>query len=309
MRLHLKNGAYYYVFRNKWTFLSREYAEALHLYAGLIAPNTGKLPPIIDRWLAGKTLATKTRSAYSVVANKLKVAFEEFRPEDVKPSHLYQLIAAKKITTGMAGHYRSVMVGVMQLCVEEGLIDVNPINEVKHYTSRSRDRYLTDEEYLSIHTKATPTLRAIMDVCYLTGQRIGDVLSIRYSDLTEDGIVFEQQKTKTRLCVEWSPDLRLIVANAKALHQSVKGLTLFHTRQGKPFSYNTVRTLWDRAVRYSAIEDAHMHDIRAKAATDAKKQGINSQALLGHKSEAVHLRYQRNKETPLVSPVRMIVSK
>ena len=147
-------------------------------------------------------------------------------------------------------------------------------------------------------------MRAIMDICYLTGQRIGDVLSIKYSDLSDEGIAFIQEKTSTRLTVAWSPDLRTAVDTAKSLHQSVKGMTLFHTRDGGKYSYSTIQTWWVRAKKYSGIENAHIHDIRAKSATDAKKQGVDSMALLGHKSESVHQRYLRHKESPVVQGIK-----
>lgn len=267
------------------------------------------MPDLIDRWLttrqlSDRPLAVKTFKSYSVVANRLKIAFAEFKPADVKPSHLYQYLTAKSVTTAMASHYRSVMMGAMQLAVEEGMIDANPIKEVKHFTSKTRDRYLSDGEYSAIRNKATPTLQSIMDITYLTGQRIGDVLCIRLSDLGREGITFTQQKTGTRLCVAWSPDLEESVKTAKRLHTSLKGFHLFHTRKGKPFSYWTIRTLWNRAAAAAGIEDAHLHDLRAKAATDMKKTGGDSKALLGHKSEQVHLRYLRDKETPIVQPVK-----
>lgn len=305
VRFHEKHGAFYYVFENKWNPLGRDYAEALKQYADLISPKTGKLPAIIDRWLENKEVAESTRKNYKMVAKRLKKAFEAFNPEDVKPSHFYQLIAAKGISDPMAGLYRSVMIGAMQLAVEEGAIDQNPIKEVKQYGSKKRGRYITDVEFKAIHDSASPTMRAIMTVLYLTGQRISDVKTIRYSQMTDEGIVFEQMKTKNRLCVAWSPELREAVAAAKSLHSSVKGLTLFHTRQGTVFSHSTIRTLWDRAVSKAGVVDAHIHDIRAKTATDAKKQGLDAKALLGHMSESSALRYQRSKETPIVEPVRM----
>lgn len=142
------------------------------------------------------------------------------------------------------------------------------------------------------------------DLCYLTGQRIGDVLTIKYADISDDGISFVQQKTGTRLTVAWSSDLRTAVDTAKSLHQSIKGMTLFHTRQGGKYSYNTIRTWWDQATERSGIENAHIHDIRAKSATDAKKQGVDSMALLGHKSESVHQRYLRHKDSPVVQGIK-----
>ena len=100
-------------------------------------------------------------------------------------------------------------------------------------------------------------------------------------------------------------DLKAAVDTAKALHKCLRGLTLFHTRQGKPFADWTIRTLWSRATEAAGIADAHIHDIRAKSATDAKAQGIDSRALLGHTTEGAHNRYLRSKEVPTVRPVKV----
>lgn len=305
-RMHLKHGGYYYVHRNKWTFLARDYGDALRIYAGIIAPKRGGFVALLDRYMAGLTLAPKTLKTYTVVANRLRTAFQEFEPSDIQPHHLYRYLSVKGVSRPMSAHYRSVMVGAMQLAVKEGLVAQNLMREVENFSSGKRDRYLTDAEFRAIRDKATPTLRSIMDLCYCTAQRIGDILAIRHSDLTEDGIAFKQQKTDTRLCVAWSPELEQAVKDAKALHQSLKGMTLLHTRQGTPFKYSTVRTLWDRACKAAKVENAHLHDIRAKAATDAKKQGIDSKALLGHKSDAVHQRYLRGKDVPIVQGLRRV---
>ena len=48
------------------------------------------------------------------------------------------------------------------------------------------------------------------------------------------------------------------------------------------------------------VEYAHLHDIRAKAATDAKAQGIDAQLVLGHGDAKMTERYLRLRETPLV---------
>lgn len=323
-KMHLSHGAYYFVKRSdgkvKWTFLSRDYPDALRKYAGLLAAVPGEMTTenrikqlratgmsgLLDRWYARITVAEKTRRTYGVVLERLRIAFAEFEPAQVKPMHFYQYITAKQITDGMASHYRSVMIGAMNLAVEEGLIDQNLMRAIKQYSVKSRDRYLTDAEFVAIYKVAQATLKVIMDLCYLTGQRIGDVMSIKFADLTEDGIAFQQEKTKTRLCVAWSKDLRDVVASAKALSVGVSGMTLLHTRKGAQYSYSTIRTWWDQAVKKSGIENAHIHDIRAKSATDAKKAGVNSMALLGHKSEAVHNRYLRSKETPIVTGIARV---
>jgi len=61
-----------------------------------------------------------------------------------------------------------------------------------------------------------------------------------------------------------------------------------------------VRDLFDRAAAKPGVENAHLHDLRAKSITDAKKQGLDPQALAGHITEAQTIRYIRDRETSSV---------
>ena len=308
-RLHEKHGAFYYVYRNKWEFLSRDYHDALRIYAGKIAPKTGGVPALLDRYIGQVELAESTLKTYKGCVAVLKTVFREFDPHQVRPTHFYQFITAKGISDAMAAHYRSVMVKAFQLAVEEGLVDQNLMKEIKHYSGGKRDREITWEEYDNIRSNASRTMQVMMDVAYLTGQRIGDVRRMLRSDIREDGVYVHQQKVKdVKLLIQWNPDLRAAIDSAILLHTNIRGMTLFHNRRGGILSYSTVRTWWDRACAKAGVEDANMHDLRAKAATDAKRQGIDSMALLGHSSEATHKRYLRGKEVKVVQGVRRVKS-
>lgn len=309
--MHFKHGRYYYVHRNKWTPLSRDFHVALQEYGRLVAPLQGGMADLIAKWLESvkPDVADSTWKTYAIAAERLKTALVEFGPADVKAKHVAALLDHHKATPAMANHMRNVLKQVFAKAVLHGDCDVNPVLFVKPNKDKKRDRYLTNPEFDAIRAKATPTLQAMMDICYLTGQRIGDVLAIRYADITEDGIYFRQQKTGNRVLVALTPDLAQAVATAKALHNNVRGLTLFHTRGGKPFAYWTVRTLWERATLAAGVEDARIHDMRAKAATDAKAQGLDSRTLLGHTTESSHSRYLRSKEIPVAQPVKLRQSK
>ncbi|RTL35068.1 MAG: integrase, partial [Rhodocyclaceae bacterium] len=138
---------------------------------------------------------------------------------------------------------------------------------------------------------------------YITGQRKGDVMGIRYSDITDRGLFVQQKKTGNRVLIAMSPDLEAAVQRARDLHKSVKGLTLFHKPNGEPLSETTMYGHWVRACKAAGVEDANFHDIRAAAATDAKAKGMDSKTLLGHTTESSHNRYLRSKEIPIAQPV------
>lgn len=310
-RLHFKHGRYYYVHRNKWTPLSKDFHVALTEYAKLMAPLQGGMVDLISKWLTviQPSVATSTYKTYVVAAEKLKTALVEFGPCDVKPKHVASLLEHHKSTPAMANTMRNVLKQVFARAVIAGDCDINPVQFVAPNKTAKRDRYLTDAEFDAIRNHASPTLRVMMDICYLTGQRIGDVLAIRYADITDAGIYFKQKKTHNRVMVAMTPDVTNAIAAARALHDNVRGMTLFHTRGGKPFSYWTIRTLWGRATLAAGIADAHIHDMRAKAATDAKSQGLDSRTLLGHTTESSHARYLRSKEIPTAQPVKLRQSK
>jgi integrase len=301
--VYRKHGAYYLVQRGKWLRLGTTEAEALRAYADRRETGGEMMSDLLTRWLNDAEIADKTRKTYAVIVRKLAKVMAEFRPAQVTARDVMAILHHHRATPATANHMRTVLINALEYAFREQIVERNVARDVRPLKTKTRDRYITDAEFAAIYEKATPTLRSIMDLCYLTGQRIGDVLAIRHADLTAEGIALKQQKTKHRMIVQWSPDLEIAVATAKALHASLRGLTLLHTRQGTPFSYSTVRTLWERACASAKVEDAHIHDIRAKAATDAKKQGIDSKALLGHASESSHLRYLRSRETAVAQPV------
>jgi integrase len=66
-----------------------------------------------------------------------------------------------------------------------------------------------------------------------------------------------------------------------------------------------VRSAFDRACKAAGIEDATLHDVRAKAATDAKKQGKNATALLGHSTESTTTRHLRDRTYQVVDGLEL----
>lgn len=301
--VYRKHSAYWYVKGGKWTRLGDELPAALVAYAKLKARPTEKMPGLLHRWLDDVEIAPSTRKTYAVIVRQLSEILAEFDPHELTAREITALMYHHRKKPGMANHMRTVLICALDVAYMENLVERNVARDTRPLKTATRDRYLTDAEFSAIRAKATPTLQTIMDLCFHTGQRISDVLALRYADLAEEGIAFKQKKTGKRMIVAWSPELRAVVEQAKALHASVKGLTLLHTRQGKQFSYSTVRTLWDRATTAAGIEDAHIHDMRAKAGTDALAQGLDSKKLLGHASESSHRRYLRSKETPVATPV------
>lgn len=300
--VYLKHGAYWLVKQGRWERLGTDLSASLAEYGRRMSEPASGMAELIDAALAimKPKIALATWGQYQTAARKLKTVFAEFAPEQVKPKHVAQMKNALADTPNMCNRCLSVLRQVFDYALEQQLIESNPAIGVKRHHENKRTRLIAADEFAAIYAKAAPRLQIIMDLLYLTGQRVVDVLHIRYADLREEGIFFQQDKTDARLMVRWSPELRAVVDRAKALHGNVRALTLLHNRRGKAPDYRTVRDQWDKACSAAGIGDADLRDLRAMAGTAAKAQGMNPTALLGHTSSAMTARYLRDKEVPVV---------
>jgi integrase len=304
--VYRNHGSYYLVRKGRWEPLGKDLAEALAEYARRVEQPKGGMGELIDRVLAqiAPNQAKTTVAQYRQIGDKLKGIFRNFQPRQVKPVDVAQMKVAYSKTPFYANRMISVLRVIFSYALEWGLVDVNPCIGVRRHHESKRERYLTDAEFLAIREKSGDRLQIIMDLCYLTGQRISDVLKIRLVDLQDDGIAFRQGKTGAKLLVVWNDDLKAVVTRAKQMSK-IRHLTLLHNRKGKSPDYTTVKLQWDKARTRASVKDARIHDIRAKALTDTKRQGDDAQVLAGHTDARMTARYIRLRETPLAIGPRL----
>lgn len=300
--VYRKHGAYWLVRKGKWSKLGTDLNTALAAYAALYeAPKGGMAELIEEAFLQMQPkLKPATVRQYRQAAKKLKKMLVEFAPDQVQPVHAARIKKAMAKTPNMANRVISFARQVFDYALEEERVTSNPFGGIRRHSERKRDRLVYADEFTAIYKHAGPRLQVILDLLRLTGQRITAVLKIRRSDLVEDGIRFPHHKTETKRIVKWSAELREAVDRAKTLNGNVSALTLLHNRRGKAPDYSTVKIQWDKARKAAGVEDVRLHDLRAVAATEAKKQGKNPTELLGHTSEQQTKRYLRGKEEPIV---------
>lgn len=311
--MYLKHGAYYLVRKGKWDRLGTDFQASLLEYARLIDKSSqGGMQKLIDdaleymRKRTSSPLKPNTLKQYEAACERLKETFADFEPRDVLPRHVVALKMHMGDTPNMANRVISVLRAVFVYALEKQLVDSNPCTGIRRHLEHKRDRYITHAEFQAICANSSDNMRVIYEMCYLTGQRIGDVLAIRLADISEDGIAFKQEKTSARLLVKMTPDLEALIARVKALPRKVRGLTLFCSpRGGKPVNYGSVKDAFAASCRKAGVEDATLHDLRAKSLTDTDDQGNNAQKLGGHTDAKMTQRYLRLRKTSIGQPPAM----
>lgn len=297
-----RHGAYYLVRGGKWERLGVDLSSALAEYGRRFSAPKGGMSALIEQAMPiiTRKVSANTKRQYTIAARKLSAMLAEFAPEQVQQRHVAQIRLSMADTPNMANRCLTVLRLVFDYAVEQQLVDNNPATGIKRLEEAQRERLISPDEYRLIYAAAVPRLQVIMDLLYLTGQRVTDVLSIRRQDITETGIYFKQGKTGARLLVKWSPELRAVVDRAKKLCGNITALTLLHNRRGAAPDYKSVYEQWTTACGKAGVQDADLRDLRAMSGTAAEDQGINPTALLGHASPTMTKRYLRSKKIPTV---------
>jgi integrase len=312
--MHLKSGTYYYVTTTKprkWISLGKDLNEArakwASLEAGPVCADT--LSVLIDEWMTGEAfseLSPNTQKQYKSVSRQLKTTFDGFTVQQIEPKHIamWQDSHPSKVNANTG---KSILTNVLNVAVRRGMINRNPAKEVENLTIKRRGRYITDEEFLRIRDKASPVLRAAMDISYVTGARIGDVLHIRLSHISNEGLLIRQGKTNKLQLFKSNEALDSVIASAKSIPRPVRGLFLLCTMRGQQYKYAQLNEWWISARTQAGIPDVHFHDIRGKSATDAKRSGIDYQALLGHTTKAMSDSYIKLEDAQIVEPLKRVL--
>lgn len=320
-RLYLKHGAYYYVSReNKWTRLSDDKAIAFAKWAeiegetpreaGSEKPITGSMAALIDKYMI-EIAPKKAKATYTgnlMEAKNLREVFGKMLVLEVRPTHIAKYLDIRGLKAPIrANREISLLSHIFSYAMRWGLIDRNPCLGVAKHTEKGRDRYISDQEFEAVKKLSSELIAIVMDFAYITAMRRGDILKLRLDQITDEGIWIKQSKTGSKQLYEWTDGLTEVVNRAKALKSPIRGLYLFCTRKGQPYSDTGFKAMWNRVqVKWaeSGGQRFTFHDIRAKALTDAKGMGLDAQSLAGHATSAMTEHYIKNREYKKVKSLR-----
>ena len=304
--MYHKHSAYYLVRSGRWLRLGSELSAALHEYARILGQTTGGMPDLIDTMLprilrnkrTGKPHAGETVRQYTASAALLRTMLATLSPHEITARDVKAVRRELQDTPATANRAVTVLSLILAEAVDDELIDSNPATGVARIKLEARTRRVTVAEYDSIYANADPTMRAVMSMCYATGQRVMDVCTLKSEKITDEGVAFKQGKTGARVTVEWTTELRAAVAEARALKPNA--LRPPYLWGFKPLTYAMIYKRWRKACKAARVLDANIHDMRAMSGTDANEQGISAQTLLGHTDSRTTRIYLRDKTTPTV---------
>lgn len=219
-------------------------------------------------------LAPRTRKDYVRHLATLDKAFGHYGIDELRPKDIGLFLRVPK---GKIQRNRQVAVlsAIYSLAVGSWFVaENNPCLRVKRNPSKPRDRYITDAEFAVVYWMAPDSVQLAMSLALLTGQRQGDIISLKWEQCTPEGITFQQSKTGKKLRVKMSKHLKYILARAKRQPPDSPKEYVIRTRSGERYTSEGFRALWQRVMRKvkeaKALESPFtFHDIRAKCVSDS----------------------------------------
>ena len=312
-RFHRKGKVWYHVTGATpriWTKLSSDRAEALRLWAqreGVREDDSTKLFSVVARRYIREVFPTKAiatrRDNDKELINLLKV-FAHMPIDSIAPMHIRGYMDVRgQVAKVRANREKALFSHLFNKAREWGYTSVpNPCQGVKGFKETGRTRYVTDIEFDKVKAHAHFTVIDAMDLALLTGQRPADVLKLKRTDIRDGALWIIQNKTGTRLGIEITGELEIIITKINARPRHAISAFLIQDENGQPLTQCALRSRFDKA-RTLAKVDFQFRDIRAKAATDTGDLA-HSQTLLGHKNRDMTEHYVKARMGGRVKPLR-----
>jgi integrase len=300
-RLYRRGARYYYVTHDRrWVPLGTDLAAAKRKWAdfeclGSLGTVSSLIALYLDRHIGD--LAPSTQKKYREFGRVIDREWGTTPADLLTPPQIAQWRDQSDVKPGWANGVLSLLRVAFAKAVEWGWAPSNPAAAVAFNIMPTRTRELTDDEFRAIWGKAPRWLRLAMDVCYLTAMRPGDVVALRWDAVSA---VIRNRTRKTDVAQAFDPSAALATILEEARQRPILGLYVVATDKGRPITLRRLEKAWNVSCAAAGVVGAQLRDLRAKGATDAERDGWDLkdiQAMLGHATQAMTVRYLKGRRT------------
>ena len=303
--------------------LGKDYVRAVQKWAEYTASAAPVTNLVTFRYAAEcytkDVIPLKARTTQTDNLRELKQLYRFFDDppaplENIDPVHVRQYLDFRSDAKVRANREKALFSHIWNYAREKGLTNrENPCRGVRSYKEKGRDVYIDDQIYALVLEHAELPLKDAIELAYLTGQRPADVLKYSRSDIKDNELWIQQNKTGAKLRLRIEGPLADLIKRISG--RKVMSLNLINAANGSPMTKAMLRGAFDRA-RDAAVKarpdleaqirQYQFRDLRAKAGTDKEEmEGMGAaKDQLGHANESTTRRYVRHRKGKLVSPTK-----
>lgn len=259
-----------------------EYAVLLRGKAAPAAVTIAKMIDAYERSPEWANLAGNTRKSYRRHLDYFRAKIGTFDPDRIRTRHLNEMRDALADKPTDANRKIACLSALYSWGQSQDWCKTNPAIVVKKLAPTGRKRGPWPLDLIDAARKtATGRDLLLFELLLGTGQRISDVLNMRWGDMDGDGITVTQAKTKAKVYIPLTDRLRRILAETPK-----RGLWTVCQNNGQRVSYNLA---WKdmMALRVAiGAKGYDIHSLRHSAASEiASLPGMTAdhvRAITGH---------------------------
>ena len=264
----------------------------------------------IEKHSKNNKTSKSIQSEISLFNNELKNTIGYKKMLNLTKSNIEALfkniVSAGKMAT--ANRTLSLISGMYNRAIEWGYQGINPAKGIKKVKEKSRKRFIMPDELsrffntLDIIGQAYPLFKNYILMSLYTGQRRGNILSMRWDEIDLNLGIWFIPMTKNGESLNYP-----LTDEAKnLLYEMKKSRTskwVFPSNLSLSGHYEEPKRLWRQLLNMANIEDLRIHDLRR---TLGSYQAINGSSLqiigqsLGHKSLQSTQVYARLMNAPIL---------
>lgn len=314
--LYIRKGIYYYrdIRDNKEYSLGKNKSlavtEAIQANLAIFKPKTSLIDRInnikvvtLHEWMDSYQDIVNKRglSANSLRDYKIKISVIKKTLKDIDIKNISSKLVADFINNypkpSMAKQLRSTLSDAFNEAIAAGITTNNPVSIVKSPKIKIKRSRLTLEQFNIAANNAPKKYSNMFKLALLTGQRIGDITSLKWSDIREGKIFIEQSKTGSKIAIPTSLRLDCIGLSIQDVLNEMNNH--FDTVCNVPTV--TLRRYFSKSLPDMENKPT-FHEIRSLAARlyEEEKGAEFTKKLLGHKSMAMTDKYLDNRSNSYV---------
>jgi integrase len=230
-------------------------------------------------------LKPRTKSDYDKVLTFIDAGIGDKDPRAYKRRHVIEMRDSQAHRIRFANYAVSVMSILMEHAIDIGWRKDNPAKGVHKLKDRNKPEAnspWSDEARAAFEANAGPRARLIYELCIGTGQRIGDVLAMKWTDVSDGDIRVVQNKTGVSLSIPMTGRLSAYLATVPR-----EGVYIAAKNLRQPLTYPNARHAMQAAKKGTAAEGLTNHGLRYTAAIELANAGCTEDeiaSITGHKS-------------------------
>lgn len=250
------------------------------VYASLLAARTSRAALKSDTTVADLSRAYQksekftrrsdgTQHTYLIYIRRIEAEMGDAPLAEVERSDIVALLDKMAATPGAAKMVLAVMQNLMRFAIKREWIKIDPTDGID-FGEKSEEEHEPWPGDLIEAALVDANVGLAVGLLYYTGQRIGDVCKMRWSDIRDGFVYVKQQKTGKELDIQLHSDLKALLDATPR-----EALTILYGRNGRPMKVDTLRKHLQRFARTLSYEVVP-HGLRKNAVNALLEAGCST---------------------------------